>query len=541
MLASKIELYGTEDTVIRPILITVSEDIKNLLGITKDIFTTYDTRDAITKGKNNVGRIVNENKMHERMISVEYTEATEDATELSITPIKPDYHPVYRDDDIGANITPIFLNTKMNVRLRYIDSSKSKINGILNRIRLFSSNDGMHRRHNLEYYYVMPGYVLSLLEHINDLKNKREVDKKDLDSYVNDTFDNRVDFMNTQDTATEKTSLVIREVQNEVLGAITDDVHDINPEYDDTAGRWYIEFNYEFFYEKPAALMLKYPILVYNTIIDKRFKTFIKQTPIDRNAYRTNRGGSLIPLTVNKNPFGIRTTKDYLVFPEEDTFKLNTPPRFITRLMSILVSVDLDSPTELFNIEQLPKVKFKESIKKFLLESDREYIGHMHKGMFYFELYRNGKIDSNVIQMDEDGNLYTSEPMDIKSTYRVVINIVNDLNMVSVNSRKRIKSYISNEIEELKNIKTERELSISKDRAKESKREYNPTGVEYFDYESLAEVYLNIFNIEHDDIINMLVKTPRVEELVFKITDPKFDMFKTKQLLNVYVHLLSGK
>ena len=89
-------------------------------------------------------------------------------------------------------------------------------------------------------------------------------------------MDVRADFTHTLDADPSKSELVVREAQIDVPGYIIDDIYNLKPEYEEDFGYWTFEFNYGMIYEKPITLLAQYPVLIYNQIIDKQFRSFIE-------------------------------------------------------------------------------------------------------------------------------------------------------------------------------------------------------------------------------------------------------------------------
>ena len=112
--------------------------------------------------------------------------------------------------------------------------------------------------------------------------------------------------------------------------------------------------------------------------------------------------------------------------------------------MTLLGVVDKNDPYELFNIKHLPKLKFKDNVLNLILE---ENISKYLKGLFYFNLYVNEEeIIDESLTLDEDGNLRTTFPMDIKNTYRVGIHLCDNISSISNSERYKITSFINREI-----------------------------------------------------------------------------------------------
>lgn len=455
MISVRVDLHGIEETVTRPVLITVANDVKELMGMGKDIYTVFDEKDNVIKNKNKSGEIVGDNTLKDEMISIDYTESSEDNHELHLAVVSPDFKPIYIDKDVKCKITPVYLTRRMNVKIKYSCKSKSKVFSIANKLKLNTSSDDIYKQHDLEYHYVIPNFILQLLAHINRLKGSIPSYKIGLDEYLAKTFDDRADFTNTLDGDINKSRLVIREKQLMIEGYISDDVHGITPEYDDDLGNWYIEFEYQLSYEKPVTLLTQYQIMIFNQVIDKPFRHFLTQPSKRTNPEKnTARQSDMNKITARDDTFNIRDGGYYITIPEIDTFILPKSSTKHSRMFSVMIQIEEYDRTYLFNVAELPDIKFRDGVFKFLIESERDHIGEIYQSLFYVELYKDDKKDyNNIITMDQFGILRSTYELEYKHTYRVVFNVQNDLTYLSQEGIKRFKNFVTKQLNE-NNIKT---------------------------------------------------------------------------------------
>lgn len=449
MVKTRVELYGVEETVVRPVMISVVDGIKNLLSFDKEIYTIFTTNDKIVRNRDKLGNLLGKNTILQEGISVEAVDMIEDGMEISPIANVADQVPIYIDDDIDSSFIPIYINRKVIINFKYFSKSKSNVQALLNRIRLMTANDSMHKLHQLEYYYTLPNITVQLLNNINDLKNKRELVKPSLQQYIADRFDTRAEFVLSPDNILNKASLAIREAQVGVQGYIADDIHGLTVEYDDSYSGYYLNFNYEFYYEKPSSLQLMYPLLVYNSYINKMFRNFIKKDePNNVNAFRSYGTRGLATFNNPQSSLTILDNKYYLTVPSYDNYRLNKPTEFTVRLFSVLIKVSDENPYELFKLEDIPELKFKDNILHCLLTSEREFINSLHESIFHIELYKNNRVDpTNKVILDQDGTLRTLYPMDYRFTYHVVFNILTDLDYLSEDAKQRTRECIRQGIE----------------------------------------------------------------------------------------------
>jgi hypothetical protein len=446
MIKARIGLHNIESSVDRPVLIRVVEDVRKFLGFSNSVYYNIDENDLVDKEKNKIGDIESYSSPRTEEIVITHTEDIEEDTELSLVTINPDYQDIYVDNDIGASFRPLHVVKKHIITFKYFNKSKSKVNNLINRLRVKPTSSDWTIIHNLEYSYILPGYLSNLLIEINTLKNTRLVTPVDLNQYINNTFDRRVDMVNPEDGDTKKVDIGIKEKQHNVLGHITSPLGNIKKEYDEEKGSWYVEFEYSFSYETPIQLLAKYPIMIYNNLIDKKYREVLsltKPTTCSTAVYNKGTAGLMDIskakisqyLTIPKNSY-------YKNIPEDDNFVAPKPDPYTVRILSILTIVSDADKTDLFNINDIPNIKFKDTILDFM-KTEFQYMSRPYESIFFFELFRNGVKDyKNKIIADADLNLRTEFEMDMKSTYRVMINATVDLNILKPANLKRIEDYV---------------------------------------------------------------------------------------------------
>lgn len=532
MIYTRFSLFATEETVTRPILIQVSNGIKELLGIQKNVYTKFDIKDNIILKKNKLGNIKIDNNTRDEMLYIESVETPYDDHELALIPIRPDFMPIYRDDDIGSKFQPLHHPRRVTLRVKYLSRSKANIYAVTDRMKLYTASDSMYNQLDLMYHYSLPMYVVQLLAEINHLKNKRLEEALTLEDYINKTFDKRVDLANSIDGEAIKSDLVIRESQADVQGYITDELSTMYPEYQEDDATWSIEFEYTFVYEKPVAVILKYPIIIYNSMISKRFRIFEKTKKRSKDAYRTARSSDVYKLVEDDKSFRIREDNYYLTIPEIDKEQLSYPPNFYARMFSVLIIVNEENPTELFNLNDIPRIKFREHVQKFILD-ECKYVNVKFGTLFYVELYRNKDRDTNKVILDEDGTLRTEYPMDMKSTYRVVFNILTDLNMLNGQALKRVKSYFQTELEDkqLDTIKTYADSMIYK----------SPYSITQNESKTMVKTFLSLISVDDKYVYKQLTSGVNPYDIPFTISDNRWLQMRNKQIFMVIAAAMEKK
>lgn len=465
----RIPLHGIEESVTKRVVIGVANDIKRILAIPDDTYLQLDPRDNIKRRLNQLGEMKGDNNTKMEWCYIEATEESEPDNDLIITPSRPDMKPVYLDPDIDSKITPIYHTRKVNIEFKYYTLSKSDAFAKVNYIKSMTSNDSHTWLHDLEYFYNLGHFTFELMAEIYKLKNKRLSTALTYEEYLDKYFDERLDLALTDDGNLSKSNLIIKEAQLEVVGYIESDTYNIEAEYEEDKDQWVINLTYSFSYEKPICLIVTYPLLVFNSLIDNKFRKIKRIHEKRPNVGRSGRIEPIHQVVTRDDRLKPRLRDDYLMIPEIDKPILPLTTDLVTRMFCVLTCVDENDPTLLFNIKDIEKIRLKDNVLKYLLKYERDHVGDLLHSMFYFELFSNNeRAYGYKILLDKDGILRTNKSMDLKKTYRVMFNVVNDLSTLDYLASKRLKKYLAEE-----------GLDLFTD--KKSK-------------EGLATMYFNIFN-----------------------------------------------
>lgn len=512
MLNISIPVHGVAESVMKPSVISVVDDIKKMLHIGKDVWVQYSNDKGI--GSDTLAQRDGKFNNYKEWVSIDYEEQPFPDMALVTTPVNPDYKPICRDDEIGLLIQPIYQYKKLNITFKYHVMSKSRAIAMMSTLNSMTANDAHTRYHELEYFYNIGNFTTSLLNEIVLLKNKRlkQDEQLTLEDYIRSTFDDRVNLTYTEDARLEKAEVVIREAQLQVVGYIEDSTYDMKLEFDQDIEQWYIEIPYTISYEKITNLKLRYPILVYNNLIHKQYRVFepyYKNRPL---AKRTERFHGIHEITKEPPLYTLEplVNNDYLTIPKDDNIVLPQTDRIYTRLFSVLCILDPKDMTFLFNIKDTPGIRFNNTILDLLLTSEYKYIGKFLNSIIYMELFENRNRCYNIeLTMDNEGNIRSNKPLDIKKTYRVVFSIINNLSLLESKSSYRLSKFLRYQLDRIE--------------------------LEGNDIEPINILYYNIFNVVTPFKSKTELLKYAKEDMKYGLIKPRYDAMRTVAVNTVII------
>ena len=253
--------------------------------------------------------------------------------------------------------------------------------------------------------------------------------------------------------------------------------------------------------------------MVFNTLIAKPFRTFTK-TNTFKESNRTHRMSSMatvIDSTIAKYPNYYRT------IPPIDLEELPDTSHSLAKVISIIVNINEDDPNELFSLDEIPGLVFKDSVKKFILESEYPYMGKMNESMFMLELYKNNKLDyDNEIILSKDGVLTTKNPMSYKYIYRVVLSVLLDLDYLKPECKKRVKRFIDNEVKfDVTSLDSDADIEMATNYANDN----------------IINNYIELLSIPKKDIEASINVSKTHSDVIFNIKESNLYKYKNTELL----------
>ena len=447
---TKMMLYGLESSIDNPLDIILGDDIKRVLGIGVDTYTVYNTEAHDVLDRAGLGGSRNNNTIASEYIHIESTEEPEEDSGTMMHPERYTDFNIFWDNEIGVRIGTLRYKRKKTINFTYYSQSKATITAMIEKIRAFDIMNTARKKHKLEYHFDVPVDALHFINHVRELKNKRLENEEQLDlpDYINKWSIQKISRNNTTSNTPYKFNLSIRENVYDVYSIPATDTYNIEKEEVGEVSYWKFTLTFDVWYQKPTMLILDYPVLIWNTPIGAKYSKVAARPevrcPVQGTPDLMYRGLYYIGKpNAGYKGFGYQQKLVIPLVDDFDNFPYNN--RF-ANVCSMLIVVDDKDPYEVANIKHLPHYGIKEGFLKYLLLEPSE-VTVEYKNLFNIQLYKNGVLDyKNKISLDKEGNLTTEFPMDIKSTYRIIIRVLRDLDYLDEKSLKRLHKYVQTEM-----------------------------------------------------------------------------------------------
>ena len=448
---AKIMLYGLEETIDRKIDITVGRDLKAVMGLDKDIYTVYSDDDSrkIRRG-GGIGGSSTDNTILREYVSVVAEEDGTDNDDVMMHPERYNHFQVFNDPEIGVRVGTLKYNKVRTITFSYWSKSKTLINSMVLKINTFKIYNYGQKKHMLEYHYDIPQQLMHFLNEVNTLKNKRLEDDEKLDivGYIKKYQVQFISRNNTPNQTPHKFNLSVREKIYDVEGMMSTDAYTVKKVKGDH-GYYGFQIEYKIWYAKPVALVLDFPLLIWNSPLNPKYTNAIARPPqrhmvqgwtdpMYNGLYDYSRPNASTLYPIKKyTPLTIPTYDQFDFWPREGSYK---------NIASFLIVVDENDPYSIMNIKNIPFHYIRKTFIKYMLTFPEDTTT-LFNGLFNFVLYKNDQEDMrNKLILDNEGNLTTMYPMQLKSTYRVIIRVLLDLDKIPTRELDKLNNYIQEEV-----------------------------------------------------------------------------------------------
>ena len=447
MIIFRLPIRGEYDSITRPVSLGILKDIKDTLYLNPDIRTKLynqieDFHTMYQTGP--LGLTENAPKMEEIKFSVEEETNTETLITTSTNYI--DYKPILHDTDVNAYIKPIYVETIIKFSIKYKSRSKTNVTNFINMLRLSAAETNFLKFHNIEYMFYLQPEILELFLDISRLKHNVTKDNTNYEDYLIKFSDGRLSIVGGLDGNTANMNIVAKEKQRDVVGYFESDMIETKGEYNSEENNWIADFTYTLKYNKPTALVIGYPVLIYNQLLPEKY--IIMQDNLGDSGklnYKTTYTNSWFSPFHNTNILNKELNKlnfkgTFLNIPNFDNFIPHVKIPYYTSVFSVLVAISEDDRRSLLNLKDLSDYQLNQDILNCLLNGEWKYICQRYKSMFYLTLYENDKLMlDGILDIDADLNVFATIDLDLTKTYRVVFNILTDLSAADKSIMDRMK------------------------------------------------------------------------------------------------------
>lgn len=437
---------GVRESVIRPTLVAVTDQVLSFLGLKEEVkdirYITHsgDVRmpsSGLTERSNDYASFSGTNRA--------WVEIDDDIFKDGWAVGRPeviDAQPLFMDRKLGVAIHPYMESNQATIKIRFnthsYDSARQTREALASRVA--SLQDGI--QHTVDFSIVMHEFLLYLLQ---DIWLKRE-----LVAGYGDTFQEYVRDHSSTGLATvseasgQETSLVFKRRMGRINGYfIISEIPD-KPVYQEDGSLWEFSVEYRVNYDVPNKMQVRYPIMVHNQYLHRAFLQGLeRQTDIRDSQQNLSLSQAAASILEFGKAEGNNLLQDmWFCIPSIDQFEPKTTPRNTATVFIALLSINTDKSIPLLNLCDLGTIDLDPNIIDYMKKVEHPFMNQLFKSFFYVHLYEDGRMrEPETLVCDKDLNVFTTVDLDPRKTYRVRLCMAADILVLPIESFERLWAF----------------------------------------------------------------------------------------------------
>ncbi len=373
-------------------------------------------------------------------IFIEVTEEFEPSRILAMRVHQPDAPVIFEDRVIGVSVRPVLANMKYTVAIKYRARDKNQAMAWRNQMvaRLSMGRDLIVHR-PIEFHYPLCAVWLELIEHLYGLMKSAGGDAQgDIVKYLEDHFSEQVSLRT--DLAGNNSALCVNGKMARIQGYFDFEGQPEKGDRDGDQDAWMVSLNYLFQCDKPIMQVAQWPIAVYNQIVDEKWITTRSPYELSQDALYYGLNNLVMAWYESDRRMDRVRSREGVNLPNYSSFwPEQITPRTV-RLMSALCLRDSADPQALLNLAELGDVRLDKDLLAWLRAGEWRYITSRYQSIVQLNLYRGGLLQSKEqIELDENLNVKTTAPMDVRLHHHVRLSLVTDPNVLPIGALERVR------------------------------------------------------------------------------------------------------
>lgn len=443
MASETIPLPDIEQSVTRPSVFQVIDQVRDILGITKPLEIIYAGQRGVVQATGSAIsdiRYGNEAKFSsDDYIVIDVVEDYDTDAVNEIQSHSYDTAPIFADNKLGLTLRPIYIPSKMEISFTYQSTSETDVRQwIASQITKANRGRDTHL-HHITYTYPLPFEFFIALDDVYKLREKNEGYGQTFMEYFDEHRAQRFTLLTNQEGGNPIPS--IKERQGQIVGAFDFTVAPEKPEYVKEKGIWTTRFIYRYTYWRPDQCHITYPIAVHNEFMPERYLRY----PEDVLDYDTPRAyfshgmnamqmfSVASPLTAQRSP------TPYISIPRFDDFHPHVKEHTAT-IFTARCFLD-DTKKDLLDLNELGDYELDKDILDFL-KSEYRYLHKPFFSVFGVEHYINGELQNyDRIEVNDKLMVRSKEPLSMRDVHHVRLYGIPEINQSLYEALKRVSEH----------------------------------------------------------------------------------------------------
>lgn len=434
----------TIESVLRPVVLDIARKVLHETGLSEDTQILFPGE---TERAKQVGSSINK-KEHDvveftarDMLTIEVDEEYITDRLLSTAILRPENFYIVRDDKLEIGIKPIYRSTLTTLNFKFRSKDRTQAERWRDDIANRTSYERAERVHDVKYHYLIPNAFMAILTELHRLRENNAGYGEDFATYFAAIRGGRVHELTNQKGSVSRWG--VAETQARIVGWFDFEGLPEKGAKEDDTDTWTISFSYKFQYDKPTEMIMMYPLVIHQQLLDQKWRPGDDEQPAydegSRMQVRPYSADSFSYFEAGRDIAGTATMDQGIALPAFDEFIPETIVSGTKRLFTALVGLDPAQPRFLMNLLDLSTRVWDEDVV-CCLRKEFSAMYTPYRSLFCLSLYRSNQLQkAGLIRVDQDLNVYSTVDLDPREYYHLRLSLFTDLRTVPTASLDRLR------------------------------------------------------------------------------------------------------
>lgn len=438
-----IEIPDTNDSVSRPVAIEAARKALTMTGLP---LTTPILLPSLTEANQQWNSSIDSEQPNIAvfdsgdLLRIEVNEEVHNDTLLTIRGDVVEHPFLFKDPILDIYLRPVYARREVTINFRYMCKNINRAEMWRQGIQQKISQDNIEQVFPINYHYLIPFEFMHILEYLHGLREQQ--------AGYGDTFkdyfkNNALPIIGESTNLSGAVSaMAVKQTQGRVVGWFDFEGAPEKAGRENDAELVSISFSYKFQYDKPISVEMRYPNVVHNQLIDKKYRETgrneVAYNPSTYDSYRSLSNKHLGAFEIQR-PMLVQSLANGFSIPAWDEFIPDSVFPDTRRVFNALFTVNPLDRRECIKIDEFKGYEFDPAVKR-LLKQEFPYMTTYLKSIFNLALYEEGSFFfDKALTVDKDGVVRALIDLDLRKTYRLRLSVITDLSLLDKTTLDRIR------------------------------------------------------------------------------------------------------
>lgn len=434
----------TKQSTLRPVVMDIIRQIMEITRIPTetsilfpdDINKTHQPGSAVSEEARNRTIFPSNDK-----VQIDVEEQYDETSILSTAVARPEHLPIFTDDEIGVMVKPVYSKTNVAITFRYKSNSKIGVNRWRDDIRTRTSTGRDINLHKGTYSYAIPIEIMIILKEIHRLRELQAGYDESFELYILNKFTTRFTELTNQGGTYVQPA--IAETQMRIVGMFDFSYAPEKIENAEDSEGWIGAFSYRFSFDKAVACNLRYPAMIHNQTLSKKYRPSEEAYDIDKHMQSFSLSMDAFAFFEAQQQLGlVIDPKAGMTLPWYDEFQPNSIPSGSVSIFSALCQILPDNLREICDLKDLGTVGIDADILKFMMESEYPFLAKPYKSILNVSLYKSMRLQKyDQITVDNQLMVRSTADLSLRTSHRIRFSIIADWQLLDKAALDRLRLY----------------------------------------------------------------------------------------------------